>query len=178
MLSDEEVRRMVTVEVARQLSPLRKAQDLIKSRVESIDRWKLSLWSDGTGGPPGFLETARAEDDKRYERLFGTMDSVKEKQTAIDIFIGILKERDERREKNKKLAISLLKWVGTPVGALLATLMALVGHQAVKVGKILWEDYLQAHPKVVLQMQSTSQTDPAAPVKVPQKQDATIPSQP
>lgn len=150
-MNNEELRRLVVAEVVRQLAPHRKLQEAIQTKVDAIDRWKLSLWSNGTGGPPGYLEIARKEDNSRYERIFSTMEDVKEKQTSVDIFIEILKVKEESRQKLQKNVLTFLKWIAAPMGTAIIGLLGFGFHQAIPVVRTVWEDYLRLknHPAII-----------------------------
>ena len=56
-------------EVTRQLGPL---EDKIDRATNSIERL-----FNSNGGPPGYLQTARAEDNKRFETVFKILEEHK-----------------------------------------------------------------------------------------------------
>lgn len=64
-------------EVERQLKPFKVELDKNTLATESIGRWKLALWSNGSGGPPGYLEVARAQDEERFTKIFDLLDPAK-----------------------------------------------------------------------------------------------------
>lgn len=78
-------------EVKRQLSPafrtierteeavdsLRQALTENSRTTESINRKILGIWSNGSGGPPGYLEVARAQDEKWKKELLEQVGDMK-----------------------------------------------------------------------------------------------------
>ena len=131
MVSDD-IRRIIVEEVNNHLGP-------IATKVDRLDVRMRSLYSNGSGGPPGYLEMARAQDDERYQRLFNIV--------------------EEMKEQRKKLWAAVLH-IGWKVAiAVLSALAALTGwayHDAVPVMKILWEDYQKAHPAVTEKLKNRS----------------------
>ena len=79
-------------------------QNQLKPLVETVTRQGQvirSLYSNGSGGPPGYLETARAEDKERIGRLFVKIDKVAERLDVVDSFIGKHNAREEQRDKDR-----------------------------------------------------------------------------
>lgn len=68
-------------EVERQLKPFRDSLDKNTRETEGISRWKLALWSNGSGGPPGYLEIARAQDKDWKDALIKKVDALTDAQT-------------------------------------------------------------------------------------------------
>lgn len=60
---------MVMVEVQNQLRPL-------IEKIDSHGKTLRSLYANGSGGPPGYLETARKEDLQVQKRLFEGLESI------------------------------------------------------------------------------------------------------
>jgi uncharacterized protein YhaN len=79
---DELIKKLVHEEVTKQMHALSKSVDEVQkqndgqskllamqvARIDTVDRWTKKLWSNGSGGPPGYLEIARKEDKERLER--------------------------------------------------------------------------------------------------------------
>ena len=79
-------------------------QNQLKPLVETVTKQGQvirSLYSNGSGGPPGYLETARAEDKERIGRLFVKIDKVAERLDVVDSFIGKHNAREEQRDKDR-----------------------------------------------------------------------------
>jgi hypothetical protein len=144
-IDEETVRRWIVEEVNKQLTPTNRL-------LESIDKWKLSLWSNGSGGPPGYLETARREDDDRYERLFKSVGELGDHKNNVTEFLTIYKERELQKSENRKL---LLK-IGGALGTALLSFFIWLAHVCTPAVKILWNDYVHAHPAVEQQLRNQS----------------------
>ena len=82
-------------EVQNHIGPLRIA-------VESQGRTLRSLYSNGSGGPPGYLENARREDNERYDRLFRKIENLLMRADNVDDFILKMETVREQREKTDK----------------------------------------------------------------------------
>ena len=137
MVSDD-IRRIIVEEVNNHLSP-------IATKVDRLDVRMRSLYSNGSGGPPGYLEMARAQDDERYQRLFNIVEEMKEQRRKL--WAAVL-------HVGWKIAIAVF---GAFVG-----LMSWAYHASAPVIKVLWEDYLHAHPMAMEKLKNTSEmSDPA-----------------
>jgi hypothetical protein len=136
-------------EVASQLKPFRELLDMNTRMTESINRWKLSLWSNGSGGPPGYLEIAREEDKIREEkRDHQTSEIMMEMKELRDKFlvrsgeeIGKGKLEQKNREHSKSwvekwgLAAAIISAIIGFLGMLIA-LGVLIVDMKIKVGEI------------------------------------------
>jgi hypothetical protein len=72
------IRGLVTEEVQKQIAPL-------AATVTVMDKTLRSLYSNGSGGPPGFLETARAEDKRSLHALNEKISELKQiKEGELD----------------------------------------------------------------------------------------------
>ncbi len=94
------------VEVTRQLGPLAEQVGKLSNNVERL--------YNSNGGPPGYLQTARAEDNQRFTRIFETLDEHKDAIQPLKDFISkhetAAQTREEDHEKlskrlNTRLAI-------------------------------------------------------------------------
>lgn len=99
---DELIQKLVHEEVTRQMHALSKNVEEVQKqnegqskllamqvvRLDKVDHWTKKLWSNGSGGPPGYLEIARDEDkdrmdrqeclaDERFEKVFKSIDELK-----------------------------------------------------------------------------------------------------
>jgi len=83
------------VEIQNQLKPLVDTM----TRQGQIIR---SLYSNGSGGPPGYLETARAEDKRDSEELFAKLDRLDVRLDITEEFILKHKERERQRDKDRE----------------------------------------------------------------------------
>jgi len=88
-------------EVQNHIGPLRLA-------VESQGRTLRSLYSNGSGGPPGYLENAREEDKQWKNQMFGKLDAFMDRLEKVEAFV-IAHDATEaqivvdRKELNRKL---------------------------------------------------------------------------
>jgi hypothetical protein len=163
------IKEMIMEEVSKQLQA---RIEPIKAMLESLNRWKLSLWSNGSGGPPGYLEMARDEDDKRYEDLQSQQRSMVADVKTTTEYIILLKEREDRKEKRSEAVRQFWSRIGWKIGAGVGTLLLGAGiwlyHEITPIAKILWEDYLNAHPIAMRKIDKLSTNfDPAAPYPQP-----------
>src|ERR1700722_19650937 len=101
------------MEVQAQLKPFKDALDLNTRMTEAINRWKLSLWSNGSGGPPGYLERAREENkrrndlvDRQHELLIKRVDILSNQIIQED---GVQKGIDKADSRHSQ---SVAMWVG------------------------------------------------------------------
>lgn len=70
----------------------------IYPRLGDMERRMRSLYSNGSGGPPGYLEMARAEDKERFAKLFEMAEASAAAARAFQSFI----EKHETAEKDRK----------------------------------------------------------------------------
>jgi hypothetical protein len=89
-----EIRSLIVVEVQNQLKPL-------VEMVNRQDKTLRSLYANGSGGPPGYLEMARAEDKQQAARLFSKIDSVAHRIDKVEDFMNDHRTREEQREEDK-----------------------------------------------------------------------------
>lgn len=127
-----------------------------KDSIEKMDRWRVSLWSNGSGGPPGYLEVARAEDEKRYARLSAEQREATSKLETVETFITLLKDRQQRHSRYWQIVRSWGWKVFTAAAAALLSLTGWAYHEISPVLRILWQDYLRAHPLTSEDLQKMS----------------------
>ena len=113
-----EIRRVVVEEVQNQLLPLRQA-------VESQGRTLRSLYSNGSGGPPGYLEKARDEDKDWKNQMFAKLDGFLSRLDKVEDFVvahNAMEEQllEDKKELNRRLNIKLV------VGGLILSIVSLV----------------------------------------------------
>jgi hypothetical protein len=98
---EDAIRRLVVEEVHNQVGP-------IKSTVDRLDRTVRSLYSNGSGGPPGFLEIARDEDKRDKEKLFGLIEKIDNRVDSFDNFVTEQKAiREERKRADEERAATI-----------------------------------------------------------------------
>lgn len=131
----------------------------LTQKVDKIDRRLLGLWSNGSGGPPGYLETARDEDKRRQDQLDEALKEIRSTQLQTARSVDLITDRDQQKAIRRKKYIGLLWKIGGPIGAALLSLLAWGWHEVAPVFKVLWEDYLKAHPAVSIRLQQMSQDD-------------------
>ncbi len=93
-------------------------QNYLKPLVEKVDKQGgilRSLYANGSGGPPGYLEMARAEDKEESKRLFGKIDRIVDRLNnfdnrldAVDAFITDHNSREKQREQDRLQDAALL----------------------------------------------------------------------
>ena len=84
------------VEVTRQLGPLAEQVGKLSNNVERL--------YNTNGGPPGYLQTARAEDNRRFEMIFKILEEHKEAIDPIKEAITANAGKEaQRRQDDKKL---------------------------------------------------------------------------
>lgn len=92
--SREEIRSLVIMEIQNALGPL-------VSTVDKQGRLLYSLYSNGSGGPPGYLEMARAEDNKRFGELLEMMEDLKRQTKKASDFITAHGAQETQRERDR-----------------------------------------------------------------------------
>ena len=80
----------MTEELNNRLTPLTQKIDKVQGTVRSLFR-------NGDGGAPGYLETARAEDNGRFETLFKML----EKLRPLEDFVTGFRATEIQREKDR-----------------------------------------------------------------------------
>lgn len=93
-------------EVQNQLGPLKQAVDKQGMTLRS-------LYSNGSGGPPGYLETAREVDNGRFKELFEMLNDFKCDLQPLKQFmndhLATEKQIDlDKKELNRKLNVKLI----------------------------------------------------------------------
>jgi len=130
--SGEKLRDIVVAEVMRQLAPLEAKVDRTHYAVERL--------FNTNGGPEGYLQGARREDNARFEEIFAILNELTKDMGAVKEFVrdhekndatiaadvaAKVKRGEWRSNRNLALAtiiiaaFSLLKGCGGPVKALL-----------------------------------------------------------
>lgn len=91
-----EIQRFIVAEVQNHLRPL----------VEKVDKQGntlRSLYANGSGGPPGYLEMARAEDRETQKRIFSKLDKIAERLDIAEDFINTHNAREDQRDYDRKV---------------------------------------------------------------------------
>lgn len=145
-------------EVTRQVKPFAEA-------LQALHEWQLAFWSNGSGRVPGFFQRRMQEDDRRnkeidlrHGEILQEVNKLTDHKQAVDAFIvelRLAREFRERRESEAKTRRNfwILK-VGVPVVVGVLGLLGVLARQAAPVVKILWDDYLHAHPVVTEQLRN------------------------
>lgn len=122
-----EIERFIVREVAAQLKPIVAELHENTEATKNIAKWKLALWSNGSGGPPGYLEISRAQDTQRYEELKKAhedlgekIDELKTAQTFNDGSAQGVEKRNKALNSNWTMFIAL-------IGVLIAFVMMVIG---------------------------------------------------
>lgn len=109
IMERDEIRSFIVAEVASQLTPLKTTLARLEIGLEKAASFMLKLWSNGSGGPPGYLEIAREEDlqreRKRDSQVVTILEEVRElregriRDDGAEAGIEENEERDRRRGK-------------------------------------------------------------------------------
>ncbi len=141
------IRSIVMEEVGVQLKPITIA-------LQQMTSWRLRIWNDN-GGPPGYLQTRRLEDDNRHvtikEDLKAQNDKLEDQNEKLKPLVAFVEEQrilKEDRQKRWQFWSPIIKRVALGVGSGLLALSCWLGPKIVHVGIILWEDYIKYHPEV------------------------------
>ena len=172
-LSDE-MKGAIVLEVHSQLNPL-------KTTVDRLDRTVRSLYSNGSGGPPGYLETARAEDKEKHKALMDVVAEHGDQLATIADFVKTHNERDKENEERQKKREERWRFWGPKIwqlvgalGVMASTLAGWTYHEVAPVVKVLWMDYLKEHPNAASELKNYS-ADQSEKLYSVNKQDAKIP---
>jgi hypothetical protein len=161
-LNEREVRAIVVEEIIKHVNPL-------QNGLAQVAKSLRALYSNGSGGPPGYLETARKEDDERYDRIFGIAEKqiVTAEEQAKDIkevkdWIAIFEDRREQNRIRWTKYKGLLLKIGVPILGALLTGLGWGVKASIPVVKSLVGDYLKSHPMVMERLKNSSESsDPA-----------------
>jgi hypothetical protein len=114
-----------------------------RKELEGVKMTLRSIYSNSSGGPPGYLENARAQDLEKWETL---VDSIK----PVLRYVAARQTLDEaEKEASKKRASRMKVWIPIAAAVLIA-LMTWFIPKVWAVGSFLWDDYLKAHPTTSL----------------------------
>ena len=168
----DEVKAAIMLEVHSQLSPL-------KATVDRLDKTLHSLYRNGEGGE-GYLERARAEDEEWKSELRGVVGKHGDQLDKIDDFVNTYNTLQIELQNRKKRREELWKFWGPKIwqmaGAIAIAICSVTGwayHEISPVVKVLWQDYLRAHPVVASQLKNTSSIQPEKLYAVKQKPSET-----
>ena len=174
----EEIRGAIVQEVHSQLNPL-------KTTVERLDKTVRSLYSNGSGGPPGYIEMARKEDNIWKDELRQVIVSHGVQLTSVADFVKTHNQQDKERQKRQLEREERIRFWAPKVWKVGVGFLGLVMstgiwgcHKVLPVARILWEHYLQDHPIVTEKLKNVSQTPDPSVYAIEKRQDAIIPRQP
>jgi hypothetical protein len=88
-----ESRDFVVAEITRQLQP-------VESAVANMDK-RLERLYNSNGGPPGYLQTARAEDNGRFEMIFKILNEVNPKLRTLEDFVRDHETAEKQKEEDQ-----------------------------------------------------------------------------
>jgi hypothetical protein len=138
---------MIVMEIQAHLSPIQQA-------LGSFDSWRLRLWNDN-GGPPGYFQTRKIEDDERNEKVMDFIDTAQKRQIESE-------DRKKQSEKRWQFWWPIIKWVGGGIATAILGLACWLVPKVVAMEIIVWQDYLKYHPAVTEQLKNVSdQPSPA-----------------
>ena len=135
------------VEVQNQLRPL----------IEEINRQGKtirSLYANGSGGPPGYLEMARAEDKEVQGRLFSKIEDIVDRLGPLENFVSNHQIIDKDRDRRVKRYIAY--W--SLGAAIFLALIALYDHR-----DAIAHSLLTTPPSAHSQLEMQDATIPANP---------------
>jgi hypothetical protein len=169
-LTDGEIRELIVAEVTKHTQPLKD--------------WMYAFWSNGDKSrPPGFFQSRIAADDLRFAHLQDETNKQTEILDKVDEFIKLSnarqfesEERQKRKEKRIAFWLPIAKWVLGGIGTALLAFIIWAAHAVVPVVKVLWEDYLKAHPVAQQRIKNLSySTEPVVSYSQKPSQDASAP---
>ena len=153
---NDEIKGAIVLEVHSQLTPL-------KVTVDRLDRTVRSLYSNGSGGPPGYLEKARDEDNEWKKELKELVKSHSEQLAETSDFVKTHNQRDREDQERKRRSEERFKfWAPKIWAAVLSScgLFASTGivacHKLEPVIQIIWRDYLKDHPDAAQSLKNVS----------------------
>ena len=137
---------------------------LLSKELEPFRNWMLGFWSNGSKDrPPGFFQMRVKADDERYARLEMETKSQSETLKVVEQFMAAqairatAREKEEQDRKEQRARnLALVRWIAGIVIPALFAVLAWGYHATEPVIKILWEDYLKAHPFVTEQLKQIS----------------------
>ena len=161
---------------------------LMSKELEPLLHWMHGFWSNGSNGPLGYyqmrnkaedekFQTRVKQDDERYKRLeletkgqSETLDILKMFMQEQRLFREMRekaeekadkekREADEKREKRRARNWAFAKWAAGIIGPILLGFMAWAYSAAAPIIKIIWEDYLRAHPLTMEQLKHRASDD-------------------
>lgn len=63
--------------VAMSLVDFKERRDQVATQLHQLLLWKSSMYSNGSGGPPGYIERMNIDHNEKFERLFSALDEIK-----------------------------------------------------------------------------------------------------
>jgi hypothetical protein len=106
-----ELKQFITYEVARQLKielqPINAGIEILEDGVDKIRHWKLGLWSNGSGGPPGWLENFAADTTKQFAEIKEIVTSYVKDQTVRDTKERLEEQLSINRQRSWTLGLGM-----------------------------------------------------------------------
>jgi hypothetical protein len=155
------------------------AMDEVSKQLKPIHEWQLSFWSNGSGRPPGFFQMRVKADDERYDRMALEQKKTVDSLGEVTDFVKNYRQRREERERRWKFWAPIMKRVLIGAATVLITLAGWAFSRIEPIVKILWEDYLRAHPMVIQKMKtiSVNTSEPVYAGRQKPPQDADLPAE-
>lgn len=77
-------------EVEKQLKPFKEELALNTGKTIKLEKWQLGMWSNGSGGPPGYLEIAREQDKANFAKIFELLDPYRKLKQWLSVLAVVL----------------------------------------------------------------------------------------
>ena len=156
---NDEIKGAIVLEVHSQLTPL-------KATVDRLDRTVRSLYSNGSGGPPGYLEKARDEDNEWKTELKELVKSHSAQLAETSDFVKTHNTRDKEEQERKRHSEERFKfWAPKIYKAVIGAILGLISTGIIACQKlepvvqIIWRDYLKDHPDAAQSLKNVSSTE-------------------
>lgn len=114
-------------QVTLQMLPFGEKLVLMDRRIGEVKSHALKLWSNGSGGPPGYLEVARLDDDERYGALMKNQEKMDEKIDSLLATHNRQAGSDDGVERRKKRQSTNVMNILTLASVIIGFVMMLIG---------------------------------------------------
>jgi hypothetical protein len=174
-VGEEALRRFVMDEIDRQLKPTHSLLEELKKQGKENHEWMLGFWANGSLRPEGFFQSRIKADDLRYKRL---EDETKDQSTTLETLKAFMIEQkltrvgrelaEKEKEERHARYFTFAKWLLGVIGPVLLAAAGWLAHEASPVIKVLWEEYLKAHPVVTERLRDHVSYEPSLTSTQPQ----------
>ncbi len=118
----------------------------VDPRLGALERLMRSLYSNGSGGPPGYLEMARAEDKERFAKLFEMADAARSTAVTLQTFIEKHETaEDDRKDREDQIRDALAAANAKQNTRLTLIVVAMAIVTALLTAVLVWEGLRQVH---------------------------------